>query len=231
MPRKKISSLDRKKKGTLSLRQKAEGRFVALPPSFLCKAFISYDDINFMFKNTIILLLSVFLIGCGNLDVNIRTSHSSPEYFVAKYPSRPYDSPQGLTSLNFSGGWTAFTFKVNSKNINNKVDSIRVVGAKLVGEHIESGKEFDGSFIQRLDIYTVGSDELPDFLLASYDKYDSVYNDSSLTLNIHEDINLKEYLSQSGDIYVFIQGYHPGDSFKIYIEFEIEAIKIVDISI
>ena len=83
------------------------------------------------------------------------------------------------------------------------------MNASVFGTAGDSDERADLAFVQRMEIYVVGDDGLPSFLLASYDRDGELRNPAVLPLTIHEEVNLLDYMVEGLEFYTFLQGEHP----------------------
>ena len=146
-----------------------------------------------MKKNIItiaLLALSTTLIGCGDLGFDFDFTHDSPEYVnVAEESSKADGALEtdalSFSELEFSGGWTSFTFDAGVGEIDERITGLQVLNATVYGTAGPSEMEADLSFVQRMEIYVLGDDGLPSFLLASYERDGDLRNPAILPLMIH----------------------------------------------
>ena len=156
-------------------------------------------------------LLGVVLTGCGDLSFDFDFTHESEEYNIMTDPldaSESTDDSAQLT-LDFSGGWTTFSFDADVLTLDQRIDGLQVLDAVVYGTAGDSETDADLSFVQRMEIYVVGEDGLPSFLLASYERDGELRNPAVLPLHIHEDVNLVDYMQDGLEFYTFLQGEHP----------------------
>ena len=163
-----------------------------------------------------LLALSTSLVGCGDLGFDFDFTHDSPEYLiVGERENAKGDDPTAesdrlsFAELEFAGGWTSFTFDSGVGDIDERITGLQVLDAAVYGTAGESDVDADLSFVQRMEIYVVGEDGLPSFLLASYERNGELRNPAILPLYIHEEINLLEYMQEGLEFYTFLQGEHP----------------------
>lgn len=171
-----------------------------------------------MKKNMItiaLLALSTTLVGCGDLGFDFDFTHDSPEYVIVAEESVKADSGTldsdalSFSELEFAGGWTSFTFDAGVGEIDERITGLQVLNATVYGTAGTSEMEADLSFVQRMEIYVLGDDGLPSFLLASYERDGDLRNPAILPLMIHEDVNLLGHMEGGLKFYTFLQGEHP----------------------
>lgn len=164
---------------------------------------------------TAIAAIATILTGCGDLGFDFDFTHESPEYLIVGEAEGKADSALvtseslELAELEFAGGWTSFTFDAGVGEIDERISGLQVLNATVMGTAGEREEDADLSFVQRMEIYVVGEDGLPSFLLASYDRDGALRNPSVLPLTIHEEINLLDYMAEGLEFYTFLQGEHP----------------------
>ena len=163
---------------------------------------------------TTLLALSTSLIGCGGLGFDFDFTHESPEYLIVGAEAAKADGPvtsegMSLSELEFNGGWTSFTFDAGVGEVDERIDGLQVMDAVVYGTAGDGERDADLSFVQRMEIYVVGEDGLPSFLLASYERDGELRNPAVLPLHIHEDVNLVDYMQDGLEFYTFLQGEHP----------------------
>ena len=170
---------------------------------------------NKQFFTAALLALSTTLVGCGDLGFDFDFTHDSPEYLIVGEESVKADDPMGdsermsFSELEFTGGWTSFTFDSGVGEIDERITGLQVLNASVYGTAGAREVDADLSFVQRMEIYVVGEDGLPSFLLASYERDGELRNPAILPLRIHEDINLLGYMQDGLEFYTFLQGEHP----------------------
>ena len=162
-----------------------------------------------------LLALSFSLVGCGDLGFDFDFTHDSPEYLIVTEESNKADSPLvesealSFSELEFAGGWTSFTFDSGVGEIDERITALEVLDATVYGTAGTSDMEADLSFVERMEIYVVGKDGLPSFLLASYERKGELSDPSILPLHIHEEVDLLEHMNGGLEFYAFLQGERP----------------------
>ena len=162
-----------------------------------------------------LMALSTLMVGCGDLGFDFDFTHESPEYLIVGEKAGKADGGDVLSEslsfseLEFAGGWTSFTFDAGVGEIDERITGLQVLNASVLGTAGDSDERADLAFVQRMEIYVVGDDGLPSFLLASYDRDGELRNPAVLPLTIHEEVNLLDYMVEGLEFYTFLQGEHP----------------------
>ena len=178
---------------------------------------------------TTILGISTLLGGCADLGFDFDFQHDSPEYLIVAEEGTKADSPLlesealAFSELEFTGGWTSFTFEAGVGEIDERVNGLEVLHAGVRGTAGFSEYEADLDFVQRMEIYVVGDDGLPSFLLASYERDGELRDPSTLPLYIHEEINLLSYMEDDLKFYTFLQGEMPDRNVTFRMEMDFRA--------
>jgi hypothetical protein len=179
-------------------------------------------------------IASVLATGCGSLDYEFEFEHESPVYVI--------DSPQpsaeakkafedlgvfsDATTIDFSGGWTGFRFEPEVEDLPPELIGITVVGAALHATDGLTGEPALASFVERMELYVIGVDGMPSFLLASYTAPrggDPEAAQGQLTLEVVEEVNLRDYLAADASFYCYLQGQRPAQLVSVQLMVDFHA--------
>ena len=166
------------------------------------------------------LLLCVSVGGCDTPTFDFDFTHSSPEYLIRGDSDRKgddglEDNVELLPELTFAGGWTSFHFGSGIGDVDSRIEALETLQVTVSGIHPETGVGADIGFIQRLELYVLGEDGLPSFLLASFSQRDIGTTVREIPLEIHEFVDILPYVEDDLEFQVFLQGRHPKTSVEI----------------
>lgn len=172
--------------------------------------------------------LAVGAVGCISLDFPY--THESDEYVVAgkqeEQAGAKADFAGGAQVVELTSGFTDLTLELQLDGVLDQLDDLALTGFRMVRTGISedegTGDRDDLSFIERVDLYVIGHDGLPSFLMGSYDRDRDGYALDTLPLTMHEELGLRLYIESGLEMYVLIRGSLPDDdvSFRIASDFE-----------
>jgi len=177
-----------------------------------------------------LLSMGFFTIGCGDLGFDFDFTHTSPEYQIGEEGLLKADDPSSQTQgvevsqLDFTGGWTEFTFDAGLEEVPKQLTGLEVRGVRFFGMDPESRENTSLEFVDRVEIYVLGDDGMPSFLVAAYQVGDQLDTSGGLRLEVVQHVNLIEYVEKGVTFYTFLQGsvpdartnFHAEVDFRVY---------------
>ena len=170
-----------------------------------------------------ILILIFGFIGCDTPEFDFDFTHSSPEYLIRgdaglKEDSGDVAGKRTIPELRFAGGWTSFQFGSGIGEIDPRISALEALEITIGGLNPNTRRYANLGFIQRLELYVVGDDTLPSFLLASFSQRELADSRKDIPLEIHEYVDLLPYTENGLTFQVFLQGHHPQNNVEIHTE-------------
>jgi hypothetical protein len=172
-------------------------------------------NMNHLHRTCLLFGALISVMGCDDSGFNFDFTHESPEYMIVAEESNKADSLQvestslSFSELQFTGGWTTFSFDIGVGEIDPRISGLQVLGVSVLGNNGMGEGPADLSFVERMEIFVIGNDKEPSFLLASYEKKEELMDTSELPLRIHETINLLDYMEEGLEFGAFLQGDRP----------------------
>lgn len=166
------------------------------------------------------------LAACGSLDYEFDFSHESPTFVIdTGIPSTDglepvVNAPAFLDAetIEFTGGWTGFRFKPDVTDLPAELVGITVREVDLLVTAVSTAEPMAADFIERLELYVIGTGDMPSFLLGTFTRV-AAHPDGEggadaaefggVALQIVEEVNLKGYLEGGAEFYCFLQGIRP----------------------
>lgn len=172
--------------------------------------------------------LAIGAAGCVSLDFPY--SHESDEYVVSGQLTEEgakADFAGGAQVVELTSGFTDLTLELQMDGVLDHLDDLALTGFSMertiTSEDEAGGDRDDLSFIERVDLYVIGRDGLPSFLMGSYDRDRDGYALDSLPLTMHEELGLRLYIEKGLEMYVMIRGSIPEDDVSFRIESDFQA--------
>jgi hypothetical protein len=173
--------------------------------------------------------VALLLGGCGSLDYSFDFTHASPDYEIAEGEHAKADGAVSavgdvnVSTLEFAGGWTTFTFDVDIAELPATLKGLEVIQVRVIAENAITGEAIAPEFMQRLELYTLSEDTgMPSFMLAMLDENSRIDTEGA-ELHVLQAVNLTEYLEKGMTFYAFLQGQVPSDPIVFRTEVDFRA--------
>lgn len=178
------------------------------------------------------LLTGAALQTAGCLTLEFGYTHTSDEYVIKgsqsdePAASGKEDYAGGAQAIELTSGYTDLSLELSLDGVMDQLDDLRMTGFRLerTATSLTSGDRDDLSFLERVDLYVIGHDGLPSFLMATYDRERDGYALDVLPLTMHEQIGLRLYAQKGLELYVLLRGSLPTDDVSLRVAADFDAV-------
>lgn len=179
-----------------------------------------------MTHRTLAALAPLCLGACLSLDFPY--THTSDEYVVVGEGAEEgkSDFAGGAKVVELTSGFTDLSLELRLDGVMEHLNDMALTGFRMERTPTSEADDKDRddlSFIERVDLYVIGRDGLPSFLMATYDRDRDGYALDELPLTMHEELGLRLYVEKGLKMYLMIRGSLPDDDVSFHISSDFQA--------
>ena len=127
--------------------------------------------------------------------------------------------------LGFAGGWTTFAYTPDVASWPPELRAVTVEGAWIEAADLAAGTPVSLAFVDRLEVFVIGTDGLPSFLLAAYTRQPDVPADPGRVVldAIEPGVDLLPYVQAGATLLLYVQGRRPEQDVVLRLAVDLHA--------